>query len=53
MPVTTAFIKEVIRLANVIGLIFPRKMKTDIKLPNGHIMPSKGIRNQLRFAALQ
>ena len=39
MPITTAFIKESIRLANIIWLIVPRKITVDVKLPNGDIMP--------------
>ena len=39
MPITTAFIKESIRLANIVELIIPRKMTVDVKLPNGDIMP--------------
>ena len=39
MPITTAFIKEAIRLANIVDEIIPRKMTVDAKLPNGDIMP--------------
>ena len=40
MPITTAFIKETVRLANITELIIPRKVTGDIKLPNGEIMPT-------------
>ena len=40
MPITTAFIKETVRLANITELIIPRKVTGDIKLPNGDIMPT-------------
>ena len=39
MPITTAFIYETLRLANVTEWSFTRKIKTDIQLPNGQIMP--------------
>ena len=39
MPLTTAFIKETLRLANIVDMIIPRVVSVDIKLPNGEIMP--------------
>ena len=39
MPLTTAFIKETLRLANIVDLIIPRVVSVDVKLPNGEIMP--------------
>ena len=40
MPITTAFIKETVRLATILEVIIPRKVAVDIKLPNGEIMPA-------------
>ena len=40
MPITTAFIKETVRLATILDIIIPRKVTVDIKLPNGEIMPA-------------
>ena len=40
MPVVTAFIKEVSRLANPIDSLLPRRVEVDVKLPNGDIMPA-------------
>ena len=39
MPLTTAFIKETLRLATIVDLIIPRVMSVDVKLPSGEIMP--------------
>ena len=39
MPLTTAFIKETLRLANIVDLIVPRVVSVDVKLLNGEIMP--------------
>ena len=39
MPLTTAFIKEAVRLASPLDMILPRKLAVDVKLPNGAIMP--------------
>ena len=38
MPLTTAFIKETLRLANIVDMIIPRVVSVDIKLPNREIM---------------
>ena len=40
MPVVTAFIKEVTRLANPLDALLPRRVEVDVKLPNGDIMPA-------------
>ena len=40
MPITTAFIKETVRLATILEAIIPRKVAVDIQLPNGEIMPA-------------
>ena len=40
MPVTTAFIKETVRLATILDIIIPRKVAVDIELLNGEIMPA-------------
>ena len=39
MPITTAFIKETVRLANIVKELISRETLVDIKMPNGDIMP--------------
>ena len=39
MPIATAFIKEVTRLATIVDVIIPRIVTKPVKLPNGDIMP--------------
>ena len=40
IPITTAFIKETVRLSTILDINIPRKVAVDIKLPNGEIMPA-------------
>ena len=40
LKVATAFIKEVLRISNIVELLFPRAVLKDIELPNGTIMPA-------------
>lgn len=39
LPVTTAFIKETLRLCHTLDLYIPRRATRDIELPNGTILP--------------
>ena len=39
MPIATAFIKEMTRLATIVDVIIPRIVTKPVKLPNGDIMP--------------
>ena len=51
LTITTAFIREVLRLANVIDILNPRQMLNDIKLPDGSIMP-KGCEWSIDIASM-
>ena len=39
LPMTTAFIKETLRLCHTLDLYIPRRATRDIELPNGAILP--------------